>query len=313
MKKTHVGADKKESGSKESSNSEESTAAPPPEDSAAQSIEPEVPSTITQWVISFLWRMNNPWLTGGVILVVLVGAVLLFLPPEYRQAVVNLVTATTPATTGYPSCSNIAYPDNYSNADFRILERNTTVHLTAWRRVPLRIRDTQNYSPVLFRNELRVRKVGNSKWFLRRHSTSGLPLDFASVRPWTACVATPDYEPGESRFSQYDVVFDVENESVGEDFSLDYNTTFWNSFQREEREFVGVRISHPTDRVTFSVSFHFEPRISQLTFQRSRTGDNNNRITESDPAYENSRQHGDVVHRESRHRGMYWLYWTWPN
>ena len=310
----YVVADEKESGSKESSNPEESAAAPPPEESAAQPAEPEPPpSTITAWVLRVLWKKKNPWLTGGVILVVLAGAVLKFSPPEYRRTVVTLFTSTTPASAGYPWCSDIAYPENYSNADFTILDRNTTVYLTAWHRVPQRIQATEKYSPVLFRNELRVRKVGNTRWFLRRHFTSGLPLDFASAQPWTACVATPDYGPGENQFSQYDVVFDVENKGVDTVFELDYNTTFWNSFQRVEREFVGVRISHPTVQVTFSVVFSFEPQGSQLTFQRSRAGDNNNRITESDPVYEIRDNIVTWVIKNPEIEWMYWLYWTWPN
>ena len=80
------------------------------------------------------------------------------------------------------------------------------------------------------------------------------------------------------------MIFDVETES--EKFDLDYHTTFWNSFQRAEEEFVGVRISHPTDSVTLSVVFHFEPNASQFTFQRSPVGDNNNRTTKQNPDYE---------------------------
>ena len=123
----------------------------------------------------------------------------------------------------------------------------------------------------------------------------------------------PIMNPGESQFSQYDVVFDVEDEDVDEVFALNYHTTFWNSFQRVEREFVGVRISHPTDRVIFSVVFPFEPEVSQLTFQRSRIGDNNNNITESDPTYEIRDNMVTWSIENPETEWMYWLYWTWPN
>ena len=263
----------------------------------------EASSLLAGWAIQTIWRQSPPWLRGAVLSVVLVC-----LAAFFRANFQGI-----PRAYSYPRCADITYPDNYDGTEFSIEQHDITVSLLNWHRVPRGIRDKQGYSPVLFKNVMYVRKNRPElKWFVRRHFTSGLPLDFASAHPWRACLAEPAYGRGESQFDQYDVMFDVEGEN-DDIFVLDYHTTFWNSFQRAEEEFVGVGIHNPTTRVTFSVALPFAPEKTQLAFKRSKIGSNDDHLTEPNPNYQID---GKVVKWEITNPTidwMYWLYWTWPS
>ena len=267
---------------------------------------PEPPSSLIQWWLRVASRAkHSKWLIGATILLfVVIGAFALF-PDAYKARILDTVLNVFASTSHF---------DNYSNDAFEILDRTTTVNLSAWQRVPPQIQTRGKYSPVLYRNTLRITKERTTAaWFLKEHWTSGLPIDFASTtHEWDSRTAEGIYRPGEIRYDKYEVALNVAALTVDTPFILDYQAVYWNAFQGNEEEDTGVAIVHPTRKLTLKVIMPFRPRASQLRFQQHNRENNNDFTKMPSTSCEIADYTVTCTVDNPPINRSYYLHWTWP-
>ena len=261
------------------------------------------PSSLIQWWLRLISRRKSaPWLIGATVLLSVFVGVWALLPDRYQERLLDRVL-------------NWSRPfDNYSNGAFEILDRNTAVNLSAWQRVPPAIQARGKYSPVLYKNTLRISKErSGARWFLKEHWTSGLAIDFASTtHEWDSRTVEGTYRPGEVQYEKHEVAFNVGAAAVNSPFTLDYQAVYWNAFQGNEEENVGVAITHPTRKVTLEVLMPFRPDASQLRFQQHDRENNNNFTMMPNTACNVEDHTVTCAIDDPRIDRSYYLYWTWP-
>ena len=266
----------------------------------------EPPSSLIQWWLRLASRLRYPTLLIGatVLLFVVISAFALF-PDAYKERVLDTVLNVFNPTSHF---------DNYSNDAFEILDRTTTVNLSAWQRVPPQIQARGKYSPVLYRNTLRITKERtDAAWFLKEHWTSGLAIDFASTtHEWDSRAAEGIYRPGEVSYNKYEVAFNVETLTVDTPSILDYQAVYWNAFQGNEEENTGAAITHPTRKLTLKALMPFRPRASQLRFQQHDREDNNDFTVMPNTSCEIADYTVTCTVDNPPINRSYYLYWTWP-
>lgn len=160
-------------------------------------------------------------------------------------------------------------PPQFDKSAFAVSQLTTEIDLTSW--VPV--------SPEQMRGKI---KVSQSKehtiWKLRKTQVTAHTFRVTIYTPGLAPDIVPDprhrllwsgevpYEapPGTDRFPRYDYYFDVSNEVVGEEFTLDYRMIRWNTHQGKPHWWHGKVIDFPTEELVYRLSFpSWRPSLSR--------------------------------------------------
>lgn len=188
-----------------------------------------------------------------------------------------------PAEEKKPAAANAPHstpppPTSYVPSDFEVIERKSTLDFRAWRKVPLHLMKTDRFEPMIWRQTLRIEKKGDSKVFVVTHWSDAYTLDIACIAP-VECVKRPPVEAptkeGAAKYRLFRVEFDVSKYVLHEEFTIEYQTVYWNAYQKTESESVAFIASNPTRRVIFEI--FFPDNVSDdLNFRFARRDENIN-------------------------------------
>lgn len=199
--------------------------------------------------------------------------------------------ATAPGTVPAEANTPPSPPVSYVPSDFEILERRSTLDFRAWRKVPLHLMKKERFEPMIWRQSLRMEKKGDSKVFVVTHWSDAYTLDIACIVPAECVKRLPVAEAtkeGAAKYRLFQVEFDVSKYVLHEEFTIEYQTIYWNAYQKTEAESVAVIASNPTRLITFEIYFP-ENIHDELNFRFARRDENINYIKfdQPDAVYKN--------------------------
>ena len=284
--------------------------APPATPSSSKSVPPgysDPPLSVLQLVIRRLWGPARwrRWL----VFAVLISSVAV--PLAWQLVPPRLATGSLDKLLSMTGIGFATYP----NVAFEIATRTTVVDFSLWRRVPQRVmRRESRYAPVIYNNSFQLKRLGGDGGrFLKNHWTRGMTIDFASpTHEWRTRTVRGNYQPGEIRYNKHEILFDVADEPLGENFTLQYQAIYWNSFQQDTMESVGAVITYPVHQLVLVIVLPFEPNCLQLQFRTAARDNSANHSAVQNPA---CRMDGDAAAwtiDQPRLETVYSIHWTWP-
>ena len=179
---------------------------------------------------------------------------------ELRRQEINLlvdrVRASPPRfmTEPNPRREEVDALDTPDLSAFAEVEKLLIADLRKWRPVPLRDREIP-LSPVVLSSRGRFRKLASTDVFVREARTASRDI-------YMDCVSHPmDYrvlasnspvKVGGLTMKTRHLEIDISNVAVGDEFSIESRTSFWNAFQDEET-WVGAMVHQPILKASFLV------------------------------------------------------------
>lgn len=180
---------------------------------------------------------------------------------ELRKQEINLlvdrVRASRPHVMAEPNTKRVNV-DALKTPDmsaFAEVEKLLIADLRDWRPVPLRDREIP-LSPVVFTSRGRFQKLTAADVFVREARTASRDI-------FLECVSHPsDYrilandspvKVGSNVMKTRHLEININNVAVGDEFSVEARTSFWNAFQDEDQTWVGAMVHRPVLNASFLV------------------------------------------------------------
>jgi hypothetical protein len=284
----------------------------------AGSVTPRASPPKTPWelVIALLW--DPPWKRWLILVPLLIAIAAVNLVGNERLFAmaedVGLIRSEE-----IKCWSKTLRPADSHIAGMRVVERSTVLDLSEWkqasadqlaRKIPVEL--------AISRNRFRIERTDeNQGCFIHRMGTS------SGIEPTVHCsrcrkVALP-YKDGVP-LREWDLVFDIRHQPVGQEITIAFSVDFWNSFQRPDQSWGGFRILHSTERAVFSIVFPEDrrPKRDGMQYRYVRSGSQQPEVIEI-------KNRDDVKVRADKDRAerlawvvanpqpdrSYRVYWSW--
>lgn len=180
---------------------------------------------------------------------------------ELRRQEINLlvdrVRASPPRVMTEPNARRVEVEalDKPDMSSFEEVEKVLIADLRKWRPVPLRDRETP-LSPVVLSSRGRFRKLKPSDVFIREARTASRDIFMECVSHPARSRVLANNSPvtvGGLEMKTRHLEVDISSVAVGDEFSVESRTSFWNAFQDEDQTWVGAMIHQPLLNASFLV------------------------------------------------------------
>ena len=148
---------------------------------------------------------------------------------------------------------NVSKLDTPDNSSFEEFEKLTIADLRQWRPVSLRDQDTP-LSPVVLSSRNRYRKLKPSNLLIRESRTASRDIFIECVShpsEYRILANDPSVNVGDVVMKTRHLELDVSRIPVGDEFSLESRTTFWNAFQDPKQTWVGTMVHQAVLNASF--------------------------------------------------------------
>lgn len=143
-----------------------------------------------------------------------------------------------------------------SKSGVRVVERNTTLDLTGWKRTSIGDLDAdRKISRGLSLNSFLLQKTEpGARYFVHTVSSGSrtAPSIWCDSHPFRVVEAD---NQGGSKIRQWNVLVDISQEPDDRQFTVNLLVTFWNGFQTRDDWWSGFRVLHATETATYKVIF----------------------------------------------------------
>lgn len=140
---------------------------------------------------------------------------------------------------------------------YEIIERRVAFDLTGWTPVPPDRRTSHKDCEVITRSTQRVVRVKKeARSFISTYATSGTwdPAFACTTHRLECRINNDDLPEGKPNLRRWVLEFDISDEPIYEEFSIQHSVTSWNSFQNLTEEFAETLITHPCKSAVLEVA-----------------------------------------------------------